>query len=105
MEVSSKIEDPFLLSVLSMITKLCVFPISVALACSEEHFWGYNEGYSCCKYYFKASDPESDLVFEDPEEECQDGEYVPCHATNGAARCRDKDGEKKEIVFNSCIMC
>ena len=64
----------------------------MALACSEEHFWGYNEGHSCCKYYFKASDPESDLVFEDPEEECPNGAFVNC--TRGE-KCRTKMGDSK----------
>ena len=73
--------------------------------CDDYHPYAMANGKICCAKGERAIDRMTRVQFEDPEEECQDGEYVPCHATNGAARCRDKDGEKKEIVFNSCIMC
>ena len=60
------------------------------MVCPEDYLWGFNQGDSCCKYYYRKSDPETDLVFEDGEDECPLAAFANCTSNE---KCKTKPGD------------
>ena len=68
--------------------------------CPPEFAWATDHGRACCKYYYKSTDFDAELTFEDSVDECPLRAFRNCSIDDANARCTtdkpiSKKGDKK----------
>ena len=64
-----------------------VFFSKVSVRCPTSHRWAMEHGQVCCKNFYRASNKEEDIQFEDPREECVNGDIIQCPSLHLKRRC------------------
>ena len=68
--------------------------------CPPDFAWATDHGKACCKYYYKSTDFDAELTFEDSVDECPLRAFRNCSIDDANARCTtdkpiSKKGDKK----------